>query len=221
MQNQRTLPLLLLLLVSSCSSILVLPPICDGTYWLFIQRRSVPWWVVSYGRYRWVPKWLEWVIYIHHPLIPFVLFIHVYGAGEQENSQHIRIIDRKKNLFKLAQGEFVAYVSCFSSLAFDFLSFYFPIFINYLIFVYSLYSFSPEHVENTLLASKFVKQVFVTGSTTQSFLVAIIVPDRQAVVEWALQNNVNVCSPSPLHPRSISSPSPLHPPISSPLPSSL
>eukprot|EP00026_Physarum_polycephalum_P000581 Phypoly_transcript_00582.p1 GENE.Phypoly_transcript_00582~~Phypoly_transcript_00582.p1 ORF type:complete len:1139 (+),score=118.91 Phypoly_transcript_00582:978-4394(+) len=89
-------------------------------------------------------------------------WFHTGDIGEQEDKSHIRIIDRKKNLFKLAQGEFVA----------------------------------PEHVENTLLASKFVKQIFVTGSTTQSFLVAVIVPERETVAEWALQNNIHVSAES-------------------------
>lgn len=54
----------------------------------------------------------------------------------------LRIIDRKKNLFKLAQGEYV----------------------------------SPERIEAVYREVAVVGQVWVTGTSTESALVAVVVP---------------------------------------------
>ncbi len=63
----------------------------------------------------------------------------------------MRIIDRKKHLFKLAQGEYVA----------------------------------PERAELAYLRSPFVAQVFIDGNSLQTYAVAIVVPERDAVERWA------------------------------------
>jgi len=63
----------------------------------------------------------------------------------------IKIIDRKKNLFKLQQGEYVA----------------------------------PEKIENVLTFSPWVTQIFVYGDSYQTYLVAILVPNREVVMRWA------------------------------------
>eukprot|EP00831_Metopus_contortus_P048747 TRINITY_DN3989_c0_g1_i3.p2 TRINITY_DN3989_c0_g1~~TRINITY_DN3989_c0_g1_i3.p2 ORF type:complete len:318 (-),score=68.19 TRINITY_DN3989_c0_g1_i3:102-1055(-) len=68
----------------------------------------------------------------------------------------IRIIDRKKNIFKLQQGEYIA----------------------------------PEKIENILVNSKFVLQVFVYGDSFQTYIVAVVVPKKEAVVEWAKEQNI-------------------------------
>jgi len=70
-------------------------------------------------------------------------------------SNGIKIIDRKKNLFKLAQGEYVA----------------------------------PEKVENSLGLSQYVNQIFVHGNSTESFLVAIVVVDKNRTLAWGANNN--------------------------------
>ena len=62
----------------------------------------------------------------------------------------IKIIDRKKNIFKLQQGEYIA----------------------------------PEKIENWLTNSKWVLQIFVYGDGLQSYIIAIIIPKKETVMEW-------------------------------------
>lgn len=68
----------------------------------------------------------------------------------------IRIIDRKKNLFKLQQGEYIA----------------------------------PEKIENALATSPWVLQLFVYGDSLQTYLVAILVPNKEVVLRWAEQRKL-------------------------------
>ena len=63
----------------------------------------------------------------------------------------VKIVDRKKNFFKLAQGEYVA----------------------------------AEKLEILYGASPFVSQIFVHGDSLQSYLVAMIVPEKDYVMKWA------------------------------------
>jgi len=63
----------------------------------------------------------------------------------------IRIIDRKKNIFKMQQGEYIA----------------------------------PEKIENVLSNTKWVLQVFVYGDGLQNYLVAVVVPKKETLFDWA------------------------------------
>jgi len=83
-------------------------------------------------------------------------WLHSGDIGVLEEQGTIKIIDRVKNLFKLAQGEYVA----------------------------------PEKIENTYMKSKYVQLIFVHGDSLESYLVAMIVPDSEAVKEWAKKNNI-------------------------------
>lgn len=63
----------------------------------------------------------------------------------------LKIIDRKKNIFKLSQGEFV----------------------------------SAEKIENIYQTSRIVSEIFVYGDSFESFIVAIVVPDRSYLIKLA------------------------------------
>lgn len=81
-------------------------------------------------------------------------WIHTGDIGELLPNGAVRIIDRKKHMFKLAQGEYVA----------------------------------PERVEIAYIQSQYVTQVFVDGHSLQTFAVAVVVPEREAVEKWARAN---------------------------------
>ena len=77
-------------------------------------------------------------------------WLHSGDIGLWRPDGALQIIDRKKNIFKLAQGEYVA----------------------------------PEKIENILLQSVLVAQVFVHGDSFQTSLVAVVVPDEETVRQW-------------------------------------
>ena len=78
-------------------------------------------------------------------------WLHTGDVVEIWDNGAIKLIDRKKNLFKLSQGEYI----------------------------------SPEKLENVYNKSLFVAQIFVDGSSTESYIVAIIVPDPDYCKHWA------------------------------------
>eukprot|EP00831_Metopus_contortus_P060114 TRINITY_DN5202_c0_g1_i4.p1 TRINITY_DN5202_c0_g1~~TRINITY_DN5202_c0_g1_i4.p1 ORF type:complete len:321 (+),score=54.47 TRINITY_DN5202_c0_g1_i4:208-1170(+) len=69
----------------------------------------------------------------------------------------IRLIDRKKNIFKLQQGEYVA----------------------------------PEKIENILINSLFILQIFVYGDSFQTYIIGVVVPRKETVMEWAKEKNID------------------------------
>lgn len=81
-------------------------------------------------------------------------WLHSGDIGLWRLNGALQIIDRKKNIFKLSQGEYVA----------------------------------PEKIENILMHSPFISQIFVYGDSLQRSLVAIVVPDEEVVVSWAAKN---------------------------------
>ncbi|CAO2144450.1 unnamed protein product [Urochloa humidicola] len=84
-------------------------------------------------------------------------WFHTGDIGEWQPNGAMKIIDRKKNIFKLSQGEYVAV----------------------------------EVVESAYMQSPLVASVWVYGNGFESFLVAVVVPERQAIEEWATANNKN------------------------------
>jgi long-chain acyl-CoA synthetase len=85
--------------------------------------------------------------------------------GELLPNGTLRIFDRKKNIFKLAQGEYVA-----------------PEKIEN---VYARSSFVAQvSWGSTPGAIHINAQIFVDGSSLQRFLVAVIVPDEAYLVKW-------------------------------------
>nr|AND95617.1 Long-chain acyl-CoA synthetase [Chromera velia] len=75
-----------------------------------------------------------------------VVKIHPNGA--------FQIIDRAKNIFKLAQGEYIA----------------------------------PEKIENVYIQAPSAAQAFVHGTSTERYLVGVIVPSEDGVKAWAAKN---------------------------------
>ncbi|XP_040274664.1 long-chain-fatty-acid--CoA ligase 1 isoform X2 [Bufo bufo] len=84
-------------------------------------------------------------------------WLHTGDVGKWMANGTLKIIDRKKHIFKLAQGEYIA----------------------------------PEKIENVYTRSEAVGQIFVHGESLQAFLVAIVVPDPDNVLNWAKKKKFN------------------------------
>merc|ERR550539_1328786 len=67
--------------------------------------------------------------------------------GEWRQEGRLQIIDRKKNIFKLSQGEYIR----------------------------------PEYIQNCYKLSRYIANIFVYGNSFENYLVAIIVPDFEAL----------------------------------------
>ncbi|XP_050726596.1 long-chain-fatty-acid--CoA ligase 1-like isoform X2 [Eriocheir sinensis] len=83
-------------------------------------------------------------------------WLHTGDIGQWLPNGTLKIIDRKKHIFKLSQGEYIA----------------------------------PEKVENIYVRSQYVAQVFVHGESLKSSVVAIVVPEVEAVKEWAREQDI-------------------------------
>ncbi|KAI3946070.1 hypothetical protein MKX01_024826 [Papaver californicum] len=83
-------------------------------------------------------------------------WFHTGDIGEWQSDGAMKIIDRKKNIFKLSQGEYVAV----------------------------------ENLESIFGQCPLITSIWVYGNSFESFLVAVVVPDRKALEDWAALNNV-------------------------------
>ena len=83
-------------------------------------------------------------------------WFHTGDIGEWQPNGSMKIIDRKKNIFKLSQGEYVAV----------------------------------ENLENTYSRCPLITSIWVYGNSFESFLVAVVVPDKKALEDWAENHNV-------------------------------
>mmetsp|Transcript_8967 Transcript_8967/g.8936 ORF Transcript_8967/g.8936 Transcript_8967/m.8936 type:complete len:538 (+) Transcript_8967:363-1976(+) len=83
-------------------------------------------------------------------------WFHTGDVGLIRSNGSLKLIDRKKNIFKLAQGEYVA----------------------------------PEKIENAYVKSPYVALSFVYGDSLQSFLVGIVIPDRNELEAWAKEHDI-------------------------------
>ncbi|KAL9263382.1 Long chain acyl-CoA synthetase 4-like protein [Drosera capensis] len=78
-------------------------------------------------------------------------WFHTGDIGEWQTDGSLKIIDRKKNIFKLSQGEYVAV----------------------------------ENLENIYGVASVLDLIWVYGNSFRSFLVAVVVPNKQALEAWA------------------------------------
>ncbi|XP_042495245.1 probable CoA ligase CCL6 isoform X2 [Macadamia integrifolia] len=82
-------------------------------------------------------------------------WFHTGDIGEWQPNGTMKIIDRKKNIFKLSQGEYIAV----------------------------------ENIESIYGQCPLVTSIWVYGNSFESFLVAVVVPERKAVEDWAAIHN--------------------------------
>ncbi|XVE94101.1 hypothetical protein REPUB_Repub01dG0252000 [Reevesia pubescens] len=82
-------------------------------------------------------------------------WFHSGDIGELQSDGSMKIVDRKKNIFKLSQGEYVAV----------------------------------ENIENTYSRCPLIASIWVYGNSFESFLVAVVVPERNALEDWAMKHN--------------------------------
>ncbi|KAI9076088.1 hypothetical protein K1719_041949 [Acacia pycnantha] len=85
-------------------------------------------------------------------------WLHTGDIGEWQPDGAMKIIDRKKNIFKLSQGEYVAV----------------------------------ENLENIYSQVPATDSIWVYGNSFESFLVAVVNPNKQALESWAEENNISV-----------------------------
>ncbi|CAH1451552.1 unnamed protein product [Lactuca virosa] len=84
-------------------------------------------------------------------------WFHTGDIGEWQPDGSMKVIDRKKNIFKLSQGEYVAV----------------------------------ENLENIYGLVPAVDEIWVYGNSFESYLVAVVIPNKHAVENWASGNNLS------------------------------
>ncbi|KAK7264344.1 hypothetical protein RJT34_31951 [Clitoria ternatea] len=83
-------------------------------------------------------------------------WFHTGDIGEWQPNGAMKIIDRKKNIFKLSQGEYVAV----------------------------------ENIESKYLRCPLITSIWVYGNSFESFLVAVVVPEKKAIEDWAVKHDL-------------------------------
>ncbi|KAI4326825.1 hypothetical protein L6164_019355 [Bauhinia variegata] len=83
-------------------------------------------------------------------------WFHTGDIGEWQPDGSMKIIDRKKNIFKLSQGEYVAV----------------------------------ENLENIYGSVSAIDSIWVYGNSFESFLVAVVNPNKQVLENWARENDI-------------------------------
>ncbi|KAA8528236.1 hypothetical protein F0562_035513 [Nyssa sinensis] len=83
-------------------------------------------------------------------------WLHTGDIGEWQPNGSMKIVDRKKNIFKLSQGEYVAV----------------------------------ENLENVYGLVPDIDSIWIYGNSFESFLIAVINPNKQALERWAEDNGV-------------------------------
>ncbi|CAM8926552.1 unnamed protein product [Rhodiola kirilowii] len=83
-------------------------------------------------------------------------WFHTGDIGEWHPDGSLRIIDRKKNIFKLSQGEYV----------------------------------SVETIEGAYSQCPLISSIWIYGNSFESFLVAVAVPEKAPIEEWARNNDL-------------------------------
>lgn len=84
-------------------------------------------------------------------------WFHTGDIGEWQPNGSLKIIDRKKNIFKLSQGEYVAV----------------------------------ENLENIYGATPGIDSIWIYGNSFESFLVAVVNPNQQALEHWAQEYGIS------------------------------
>ncbi|KAK4787555.1 hypothetical protein SAY86_011388 [Trapa natans] len=84
-------------------------------------------------------------------------WFHTGDIGEWQENGSMKIIDRKKNIFKLSQGEYVAV----------------------------------ENLENIYSQATGVDSVWVYGNSFESFLIAVVNPNKEKLEGWAEENEIS------------------------------
>ncbi|KAK1381668.1 Long-chain-fatty-acid--CoA ligase [Heracleum sosnowskyi] len=84
-------------------------------------------------------------------------WFHTGDIGEWQPNGAMKIVDRKKNIFKLAQGEYVAV----------------------------------ENLENIYGLVAAIDSIWVYGNSFESFLVAVVNPNMQAIENWSNENGLS------------------------------